>query len=480
MAATSPFRERPHRPARWGDILQWPLLGRLLRWRWARLVFQGGLLLVAALIIYDGLTGPQLAPNNIATLLAWVHYRGLVILALLLAGNLFCMSCPFALLRTIAPRISSRGRRWPRALRNKWPAIGLLFVFFWAYEWLDLWASPWLTAWIAVAYFVAAFGLEAIFSESAFCKYVCPLGTFNFVQSTASPLQVQARDADRCRTCPGHECVNGSSQGLGCGTKLFVPQIRSNMDCTLCLDCARVCPYDNVALAVRRPAQELVEGAWPQRWDLAFLVMMLTFTGLSNALGMVPPVYGLEAWLAGLLHTRSEAVVLLVIFGTTNLLLPAGLGLGAAWSSRRLAGAAQTESLRAVFSRHAPVLVPLGFAIWLAHYGFHFATGALGIIPVFQSFLLDHGLVLGNGSPNWEMGALLPSSWLSLLQTAIVGGGFVASLYVLQTIESRASTESRVVRRAALPWLALLLALAFAAIILFHLPMEMRGTPSLY
>jgi hypothetical protein len=89
MAATSPFRERPHRPARWGDILQWPLLGRLLRWRWARLVFQGGLLLVAALIIYDGLTGPQLAPNNIATLLAWVHYRGLVILALLLPATCF-------------------------------------------------------------------------------------------------------------------------------------------------------------------------------------------------------------------------------------------------------------------------------------------------------------------------------------------------------------------------------------------------------
>ena len=40
-----------------------------------------------------------------------------------------------------------------------------------------------LAAWLIVAYFVASFLLEALFTESAFCKYVCPLGTFNFVYS---------------------------------------------------------------------------------------------------------------------------------------------------------------------------------------------------------------------------------------------------------------------------------------------------------
>ena len=67
---------------------------------------------VAVVMIYDGLTGPKLAPQNLATVAAWVHYRGLVVLALLLAGNLFCMSCPFTLPRTLAHRLSSRGRRW--------------------------------------------------------------------------------------------------------------------------------------------------------------------------------------------------------------------------------------------------------------------------------------------------------------------------------------------------------------------------------
>jgi polyferredoxin len=468
-----------YRPPTFGDILHWPLLGRLLRWRWGRLVFQIPLLILSILMIYDGLTGPQVAPQNIATVTAWVHYRGLIVLALLLVGNLFCMSCPFSLPRTLARKLSIRGRRWPRVLRNKWLAIGVLLAFFWMYEWLDLWASPWLTAWLVVAYFVAAFALEAMFAESPFCKYMCPLGTFNFVNASVSPTQVTAREPEVCLTCQGKECVNGDRRTLGCGTELFVPQVKSNMDCVLCLDCARACPHDNVALAFRHPAQELARGAWPRRWDLAFLALVLTFTAVSNAFGMVPPIYTLEETLAGWLNTRSEALVLLLIFGAANLLLPAALGLGAAWLSQKLSGAADGDTLRIVFTRYAPAVVPLGFAIWIAHYGFHFVIGALTIIPVLQSFLLDHGLPLPITSPNWSLSAILPAGWLLPLQVVIVLAGFAGSLYVVGTLARRAYPEPRVAQKAALPWLALFLTLAFASVYLFSLPMEMRGASSL-
>ena len=38
-------------------------------------------------------------------------------------------------------------------------------------------------------------------------------------------------------------------------SELFPPTLRTNLDCVFCLDCARACPYDNVALAVRPPAR---------------------------------------------------------------------------------------------------------------------------------------------------------------------------------------------------------------------------------
>ena len=88
--------------------------------------------LLAALIVFDGLVGPQLAPKNLATVGVWLHYRGLVVLALLVAGNLFCMACPFMLPRQAARWLRERlGRRpnVPALLRNKWLAVGLVVAF---------------------------------------------------------------------------------------------------------------------------------------------------------------------------------------------------------------------------------------------------------------------------------------------------------------------------------------------------------------
>jgi hypothetical protein len=462
-----------YRPPPRYDVLRTPLLGRLLRARRGRLFFQIPLFIIALLLIYDGFTGSPLAPQNLATVGVWVHYRGLVILALLLFGNLFCMGCPFTIPRTVALRFSGRGRRWPRALRNKWLAVAAFVGFLFLYEWLDLWAGPGLTAWIIVGYFVGAFVLEAAFAESPFCKYICPLGTFNFVASTVSPTQITVRDHDTCRTCPGKECINGSPRALGCGTELFPPTVRSNLDCVFCLDCARACPYDNVALSIRPPGRELVENAWPRRWDISFLVMVFAFASLSNAFGMVPPFYELQLRLSAALNTANEFVLLGLIFGLLNLALPAVLGLGAAWLSRALAGV--SEPLRVSFSRYAPAFVPLAVAIWLAHYGFHFATGALAIVPVFQNFLLDHGLAWLGAEPAWGLGPILPGGWILPLQTVIVVAGFAASLFVGNRIGRRDFGAPAVAMRALLPWLLIFLGLAAGALATFNLPMEMRG-----
>lgn len=463
-----------YRPQPRFDLLKVPVLGRFLRWRWARLTLQLMMLAVAALAIYDGFTGPQLAPTNIATVTTWVHYRGLVVFALLLAGNLFCMSCPFALPRSLARRFGRNGRRWPRRLRNKWTAIAVLFIFFWLYEWFDLWASPWLTAWVIAAYFVSSFVLEALFAESPFCKYVCPLGTFNFASSTISPLQITVSNPDICRTCVGKECINGSPQVSGCGTELFAPQITSNMDCVFCLDCARACPHQNVALVARSPLREVSDPkAWPRRWDLNLLIVIFAFISVSNAFGMVAPVYELQSWLMRVLNTRNEGVILLIIFSVLNLLLPLAAALGASWLSRRLA--ARTESLRVTLSRYAPAFAPLAFAIWLAHYGgFHFLSSAQTLVPVLQNFLMDHQITIF-GKPDWTLRPLVPYSWLDPLELLMVLAGLAASLYVLGQ-RARRADGAEDPPLAQLPWFVILLLLALAAMVIFLLPMEMRGT----
>ena len=142
-----------YRPESSFDVLRIPVLGAILRHRYGRLMMQSILTIAAVALIIDGFVGPQSAARNLATVAPWVHYRGIVVIVLLLAGNLFCMGCPFTVPRTLAKRLSIRGRRFPRVLRNKWLAIGSLFILFFLYEYLDLWASPLLTAWVIIFYF---------------------------------------------------------------------------------------------------------------------------------------------------------------------------------------------------------------------------------------------------------------------------------------------------------------------------------------
>ncbi len=181
------------------DLLRVPGLGRFLRWKHARTTLQVPFLLLAALVVFDGLTGPADAPRNAAGVLPWIHARGFVALALLVAGNLFCLACPFMLPRRLAKKLFPADRLWPAWLRGKWLAVALVVLFFWVYEAWDLWASPWLTAWLVVGYFLAAFVVDAFFRGAAFCKHVCPIGQFNFVNGLVSPAEVAVRDPGRVR-----------------------------------------------------------------------------------------------------------------------------------------------------------------------------------------------------------------------------------------------------------------------------------------
>jgi ferredoxin len=494
------------------DLLALPLVGRFLHWRHARSTLALPLLLVAALMIFDGLAGPQLAPKNLATVLTWIHYRGLVVLALLLAGNLFCLACPFMFVRNLARRFLKPTRMWPRWLRHKGLALVLFASLLFVYELFDLWAEPRLTAGLILAYFAGAVLVDSLFRGATFCKYLCPLGQFNFLASLVSPLEVKVRDVQICTTCPTKDCIKGRSPGTrdkgqgdsgkvqsdaagiaarnanseirGCELWLFQPRKTGNMDCTFCLDCAHACPYDNVGISPRLPGSELwIDpqrsgiGRFSRRPDLAALAVLFTFGALLNAFGMVSPVYAVMDWLAGLLGTRSEALVLGLLFVAGLGIAPLGLLGLAGWPSRRWGqghGQGQALPLRLWVTRYAYALLPLGFGMWLAHYSFHFLTGFWTFVPVVQSFVGDLAGTPLLGAPRWDLASLLPAAWLNPLEIGFLGLGWFGSLLVAYRLAEQDAPQRT--WRVLLPWAVLLALLLAAAIWLMGQPMEMRGT----
>lgn len=474
------------------NLLELPVLGGFLRWRYSRFVLQMPLLVLTLLAIYDGFSGRQLAPTNTATVAVWVHYRGIVALVLALFGNLFCAACPLMLTRGASKLLKRFVPEFRFPLRNKYLILALTAVFLFSYEYFDLWASPWITAWLMIGYFATALFVDVFFPAGTFCKYVCPLGNFNFALSHLSPTQITAVNPEVCTNCEGKYCLNGrletntsraplhgnradhvllqlkpltdmqlepmSKNTLGafpgCETELFVPQIKSNQDCTLCLNCVRACPYDNVALEVRSPMREAAHTT--PKTDWTWFVVFLTWAGLLNAFAMIPPYFNLAAWLAGVLGTRDEALLLGLIF-----IVPMGLGCALTfWAARG-------------HLRHwVGVLMPLTLAIWGGHYLFHFLTGANTLLPNIITALIRLGLPLEPPAlPSLPRLDAIFGFQVVLSYLALIASGVVAYQ------KARSKTQDlRTTVLEMLPMLLLALLINTLTILIFSQPMQARGS----
>jgi cytochrome c oxidase assembly factor CtaG len=406
--------------------------------RWRRLA-QFAMLLVALAVMADGFFGSQIAPLNLAGVLPWIHWRGLSIVALLLVGNLFCMVCPFTLVRDWGRRILPANHRWPRALRSKWLAILLFALYLWAYEAFSLWDSPWWTAWTIAGYFMAALLIDGVFRGASFCKYVCPIGQFHFVSSLVSPREIAVKKAEVCKSCRTHDCIRGNEQARGCELYLFQPKKAGNLDCTFCLDCVKACPHDNVALLPAAPAGTLLDdsyrsslGRLSKRTDIAALMLLFVFGAFVNAAGMISPVMAWEhSWHSRLGPHAMPLIVAAFVF-TGAVIVPALAVFACGLLNRRSADSAR---------RFVSTLVPIGFAMWAAHLFYHLA-GSWGVAPVepIQILVLDAGLLLTlylvwrvarQCAPGRGRAAWLLTPW-AVLACALYGAGVWILLQPMQ------------------------------------------------
>ena len=96
------------------DILRQPLIASFLASRRARRGVQLVVLAAAAVLVLHGLFGPQVGPRNLSTVVTSIHWRGFLIVGLVLAANLFCFSCPMMLARDAARRFLTPRLRWPQ------------------------------------------------------------------------------------------------------------------------------------------------------------------------------------------------------------------------------------------------------------------------------------------------------------------------------------------------------------------------------
>jgi hypothetical protein len=121
--------------------------------------------------------------------------------------------------------------------------------------------------------------------------------------------------------------------------------------------------------------------------------------------------------------------------------------------------------------RYTYGLVPLGFGIWLAHYGFHFLTGLLTFIPVTQNAAAELGWPI-LGTPLWMITGL-PLYLVRPIEMMFLGLGLALSLLVFYRM---AEVDSPLRPwKIFISWGTVSVIISLAALWLLYQPMEMRA-----
>jgi hypothetical protein len=213
-------------------------------------------------------------------------------------------------------------------------------------------------------------------------------------------------------------------------------------------------------------------GRLSQRPDVAALALVLVFGAFASAAAMVGPVVRFEADIAeglGLASTRPvTTAAFLLALGIAPLAL-AGLAGGV---GRRIAGI--ELPVRALVCRFALALLPLGLAMWTAHFLFHLLSGWRSLLPVLQRVAPD---LLG--PPRWAMSASgFAADHLLGLELLLLDLGLLLTLWVGWRIAGTYAGRPGQAMGLMGPWAALATALWLSGVWILLQPMEMRGLMS--
>ena len=249
------------------ELTRYSLIKTSLRSRWPQLVLRAFTLGIFILAILAGIVGTPVGNRNIAIVLVWIAWWGLLaLLAVPLFGRGWCSICPIPmpgewLQQGSLLKPSGKGyglqRRWPNLLRNIWVQNGafLLLALFSAV----ILTVPKVSALVLAAFLLVAIVASLIFERRAFCRYLCPVGGFIGLYSQSAALELRVIDASVCAAHTEKTCYTGSDDGYGCPWLVFPGGLTNNTFCGLCTECLRTCTRDNIAIFVRQPGADLLK-----------------------------------------------------------------------------------------------------------------------------------------------------------------------------------------------------------------------------
>ncbi len=462
------------------DLLSIGLIGAAVRSRPFRFVIQAIVSILFVVIIAAGIFGNQNPSLNIAPLLTWTIWWGLLPVLILFAGKAWCYVCPWDAMAGWTEKLRfwkkideslSLGWRWPKVVRN----ISIATIMFVGLTWIELGfgvtMSPKITAYLAIGMVLLAVISAMLFDKKSFCRYGCLVGRVSGLYAMFGGTEVRARDDGTCEACHTKECIKGSETAYGCPTFLYPGGLRTNTYCIQCMECIQACPHDNLAMNLRPLGADLAIEGKPRSDEAYLALLMLSITGF-HGLAMTP------VWqeLVAAVRTQADlgrvigfsvamAAIMLAPIAVYALLIGVSHQLG-----RR--DALKPLTYRDYFIRYAYAVLPIAIFYHIAHTLEHLLMEGPKILAlVSDPFGWNWNLF---GTAAWSLPPLISLGNLWLVQALLVLIGHVYSLWVAQKTSLHLFGSSRAAFRSQVPMLVGMISFSVFSLWLLKQPMQMH------
>ncbi len=478
MKKTSERWEYP----RWEISRGW--FGRFVKSKAFQPVLQVPVVLLFALVISAGLFGNQDPSRNIAPVLTWnIWWMGLIFFAFI-AGEIWCTVCPWMAVPDWLSRAGAKlsgkvrplglHRPWPKALKSLWPAI----VMFLGVTWLELvYEAPYrpaLTAMMGLGMVLFAGLTLFVFDRKGFCRYVCPVGRVTGAYGTTGMLEIRRKDTAVCHSCKTKDCFHGNENGLPCPTWEFMGAMNENMSCTMCTECLKTCPHDNIGLNIRAPLADLM-GPHRKRADEAWLLLMILIITIFHGLAMIPlwthdivPPFREAAaatgWDPGYMTAFTVAMAAFVA-GFVGLYYLVCIAV-------KFASGNVMYKVKDYFIAFSYVLLPVALTYHLAHNSLHFFYEGSKLVRLASDPFGWGWNLFGTAESPLTMLVPMPVLWGA--QILLVLCGQLGSLWLARRTAHRMFGNKHQRIRALVVWVISIALLSLAALWLLNQPMEMR------
>jgi len=489
FAETVGRRTPRERKRRRFDLLRSAGLKRFIRLPIFPMVFQLPTTLLFLLLIYAGLVGHQVV--NIVPTLTWTIWWAGLIFIVLFAGKIWCAFCPWDFIASALSRLRlfgtgsaplNLGLQWPRRLRSVWPALWLFVALTWLELGCHVTKSPMKTAYVAIGMIVLAIVPAILFDKKSFCRYCCFVGRIAGMYANFAPVEVRAADKDLCASCKSRDCFSGNEKGAPCPTSLCLATVEDNTYCTMCGECVKSCPKDNVGLNLRPFGEDLYHYANPKR-DEAFLAMTLLSLTSFHGLTMTPfwenvmePEGTILGWVGDMFgtgHLGSFTIGMIVVLAAPILLYLAFCKVVVALAARKVEGDRKHTTME-IFIQFSYAFLPIALFYHLAHNGMHLFMEGQNVLTYLSDPMGRGWDLFGTATRAYPQMLSTNTIWIAQVVLVIVGHiyGIAFTHRTAQRLFGKGNTSYLI----EVPLLVAMILFSYFSLWIMHLDMNMRGT----